>query len=89
MQLMVVYLINWLTQEFNCELIVIIVIFVNYGELNPGRANTVVWGPTRDLMECINQKCVLIAGLALLFKQRDIRFTEETLPNFRQISRKT
>ena len=31
-----------------------IISFVNFGEINLGRANTVVWGPTGDLVDYVN-----------------------------------
>ena len=51
--------------------VVVINVYESFGEINLGRANTVVWGGRpKILMDCVNWKCVLIAGLTLLLVER-------------------
>ena len=57
--------------------------------LDLGWALNAVWGPTRVVKLYDIGSVILIAGPALLLKYRDVRFTEETLSKFWQISRKT
>ena len=47
-------IIKGISMIFFYELIMILLNFVNFGEINLGRANAVVWGPTGDLMDCVN-----------------------------------